>query len=384
MFKKFQIPHIIITITIICFNIIILTFPDLIISSTKKSLLLWFNNVIPSLYPFIILNNILKEMNGFKILGTITKPLSKLLFKHNSDGGVAFICGITSGYPLGGTVTADLLNKKLICEKSANYFIMFSNNAGPLFIVGTIGVTMFSNYKLGYFLLLNHILSSLLLGIILSFFKEKEDTPLPYNKQYKLESNKKFLNSISNSIINSNETILIIGGFIMFYSIIISILDVTNILDSLINIIVSFIPINKIQAKSIICGFFEMTTGISMLSKNISNLQIDLTIISGILSFGGLSIHGQTLSSVLKTNINVSNYFIGKTFHTVISMLMTYISYEFISFYSSIPTFTSNVTPFYYSNHYIYLFYIIFFILLLFSLLLKQKYEIPKKHVSTK
>ncbi len=375
MFKKNQLTYLIITITIICFNIIILIFPDLIVTATKNALLLWFNRVIPSLYPFIILNNVLKEVNGFKFLGIITKPFSKLLFKHSGNGSVAFISGITSGYPLGGLVTANLLEEKLISQNEANYFIMFTNNAGPLFVIGTIGITMFSNAKIGYFLLLNHIISSLFLGVLLSFFKKKQDKNLSCTKKNMLYWNKKnnnILQSINSSIVNSNETILIIGGFIMFYSIIIGILDATNILSFITKILVSNLPLNELQAKAIICGFFEMTNGINMLTKNISNLQLDLAIINAILSFGGLSIHGQTLTGILKTKIKVSNYFIGKFFHTILCSAMTYITYDFVNFQNAIPTFSTNTLPLNYNNSYIFYFYIIFFILILTSFIIKK------------
>ncbi len=379
MFKKNQLPYIIITITIICFNIIIISFPNSIISSTKNALLLWFNNVIPSLYPFIILNTILKEMNGFKILGSITKPITKILFKHNESGGVAFISGITSGYPLGGLVTANLLEKKLISLKEANYFIMFTNNVGPLFVVGTIGVTLFNNTQIGYFLLLNNIISSIMLGVLLSFFKKKQDKFSSCNNLLNIsneEKNKNLLFAISNSVISANETILIIGGFIMFYSIILNILEATKILNIFVDTTMLLIPfINGIQAKSIIYGFFEMTSGINLLSKNICDLQLDLTIINGILAFGGLSIHGQTLYGVLKTKIKVKNYFIGKFLHTIICMILTYISYNFVSFQESVPVFANSTLPFYYNKNYIYTFYITFFILLFISVLLKKKHK---------
>ncbi len=350
MFKKIRILYLIITITIICFNIIILSYPNIIITSTRNSLLLWVNNVIPSLYPFIILNNILKEVNGFKILGYITKPITRILFKHNENGGVALVSGITSGYPLGGLVTADLLEKKLISLKEANFLIMFVNNAGPLFVIGTIGVIMFNSPNIGYFLLGNQIISSIVLGVILSFFKKNKS----YNNKKEAFEKKNILDAISISVVNTNSTILLIGGFIIFYGIIISILNTLGIVDILISILITITPLNKYQSYALICGFFEMTTGISYLSKNITNLQIDLTIISAILAFGGLSIHGQTLTKVKKTKIKVKNYFIGKILHTLLAMIFTYTSYNLIDFLGYTPTFSGERIYFYYTNYYTY------------------------------
>lgn len=355
---------IIITITIICFNIIILTYPQLIINSTKKSLLLWFNNVIPSLYPFIILNNILKDSNGFYIIGNFIKPLTKFFFKHKEYGGIAFATGLISGYPLGGITTVDLLEKKLISLEEANFLIMFTNNAGPLFIIGTIGVSMFKNSKIGYFLLFVHILSAFFLGIFLSFFKKNKLSnnyiDSNYTKKNPHYTKKPLVEIISESILTGNSTILLIGGFIMFYGIIISILEVSNILTIFTKTIVVITNLNLQQATSLTLGFFEMTTGINYLVQNLSNSKIDLIILSGILSFGGLSIHGQTLSKIIKTKIKIKNYFFGKTLHSIFSMFFTYLFFDFFNFESSVPVFNSYITGTNKTNLLFYFFIILF------------------------
>ncbi len=373
MFRKFYISNLIITITIISFNITILINPNIIFNATKDALLLWFNNVIPSLFPFIILNNLLKEFNGFIILGEFFKPISSFLFKHKENGGIAFISGATSGYPLGGKVTADLYSQKLISKQEADYLIMFTNNAGPLFVVGTIGVAMFQNSNIGYFLLFNHILSAIVLGVILSWFK-----PSNLNIKNNITHNpskKNFTDAITTSVLNSNSTILLIGGFIIFYSIIVSILNAIGILNLIIHFLNFFLPFFTYnQLNAMLSGFFEMTTGINMIANDVSNLQIDLCVISGILAFGGLSIHGQTLSSIAKTDIKIKNYFIGKILHTALAVTMTYISYNFITIFNAEPTFNNisiNVSNSANST-YIYLFYFLV-ILITYILIIKKK-----------
>ena len=62
-----------------------------------------------------------------------------------------------SGYPLGAKLTCDLYNENKISKSEAQRILCFSNNSGPIFIIGTIGTQMLNNSALGYKLLAIHI-----------------------------------------------------------------------------------------------------------------------------------------------------------------------------------------------------------------------------------
>ena len=78
----------IISIIIIIFNILVILYPSEIITSAKNGLLLWFNNVIPSLLPFIIGTNLLTLTGCTKLIGLIIEPLTQKLFKISGSGAL--------------------------------------------------------------------------------------------------------------------------------------------------------------------------------------------------------------------------------------------------------------------------------------------------------
>ncbi len=341
--SKLQLLHfLIITITIISFNVIIINNPEVVVYSAKEGLLLWFNNVIPSLLPFIIFNNILKETNGFYLLGKFFTPFMKLFFSHSGLGGTAFIAGLSSGYPLGGKVLSELKDSNTINAHDANYLITFVNNAGPLFILGTIGVTMFHSTSIGYFLLVVHLLSAIINGIIMKhIFLQKKNTHrmlLNYNVKCSPISD-----VLSTSINNAMNTILLIGGYIIFYSVLSSIFTVIGLTSFLTSILTPILPfLAPYQIEGMLIGSLEMTTGIFYIAKNSTLLKTDLVVVSGLLAFGGFSIHGQTLSYTSKSNIKSVNYMLGKLSHCCIAIILTYFFAPTLNLDSSNFVFNNN------------------------------------------
>lgn len=60
-------------------------------------------------------------------------------------GGYAFIMGIISGYPVGAKIVTEFRKNGNCSRAEAERLLSFTNNSGPLFIIGTIGVSMFGN-----------------------------------------------------------------------------------------------------------------------------------------------------------------------------------------------------------------------------------------------
>lgn len=315
---------IIITIVFIFFNTLVIYNPTPIIQASKNGLLLWFNNVIPSLLPFIIFNNILRESNGFYFLSKLFgKPLSFLL-RISPISSVIYVIGCISGYPLGGKTVIDLYNNNSITKEEANHIILFCNNGSPIFIIGTIGVTLLKNSRLGLFLLLIHILSSFIIGFLLRFKINKVTQPYHYTKP-----NLTFLQVINNSVMTASSTILIIGCYIILFSVIISILDSCNIINYLAHTLNLLLHIDPNLSRSIIIGMLEMTNGINYLSSYPINI-VSICCTSFILGFGGICVHAQTLSN--NTCIDVPNYIRYKLFHGVVSCILSLLFYNSFMF----------------------------------------------------
>lgn len=148
--------------TIICtFILFLLLFSKNNLAAAKSGLLLWANSVLPSLLPFFIATEALGYTNVVRILGKFLNKFMRPIFNVPGEGAFALLMGIISGYPVGAKIVANLKEQKLCTDIEAERLLSFTNNSGPLFIVGTVGIGLFYNPSIGLILLSTHIFSSI-------------------------------------------------------------------------------------------------------------------------------------------------------------------------------------------------------------------------------
>ncbi len=62
----------------------------------------------------------------------------KPIFNVPGIGAYAFIMGIISGYPVGAKIVTEFRKNGECSKVEAERLLSFSNNSGPLFIIGTV------------------------------------------------------------------------------------------------------------------------------------------------------------------------------------------------------------------------------------------------------
>ena len=135
------------------------------IIAVKNGLTLWVNNVIPTLFPFFIATEILYNTSIINILSKILEKPVKNLFNVPGQGAFVLLMGTISGYPTGAKIVSNLKSQNILSKEEAERLISFTNNSGPLFILGTVGISLLSNKKIGYILLISHLISCIIVGI---------------------------------------------------------------------------------------------------------------------------------------------------------------------------------------------------------------------------
>lgn len=319
------------TIFVFLLTLFCILFPESMINSTKNGLSLWWKIVLPSLFPFLILSNLITKTAIPMVLGRLLNPLMKFVFDLPGISALPLFLGIVGGYPIGAKVTSDLRSNHQISKNIANRLISFTNNSGPLFITGAIGIGLYGNKQIGTLLLLSHYISALLIGLAFRFRKKNEYLDNETKKiDFKIITLKNLGTTLTDAVKNGVISVVLIGGFIVLFSIISNLLLETGVIYAISNLI--FKGLDKTASFSIISGFLEVTNGVNLISNaNISLLQ-KLIISSVLLGFGGFSIHMQTLSVISKTDIKISYYLIGKTLQGALSGVITYLALIYTNF----------------------------------------------------
>lgn len=257
-----------IPIIFLSFTFCLLIFSSNNLPAIKSGLSLWANSVVPSLFPFFVATELLMHTNIISQLGIFFNSFMQPLFNVRGEGAFAFIMGIISGYPIGAKIASNFRENNICSKEECERLLSFTNNSGPLFIIGTVGILMFKNTSVGILLFITHILACITVGIIFRFWKiHKSSFSYIKNVNY-ITSNKKTVSFsnlgeiLSESISSSISTIFIIGGFVVIFSSIISILKSSGILHiSSFGLypILNLFNIDTEFATPLISGFLEIT-----------------------------------------------------------------------------------------------------------------------------
>ena len=278
----------------------------IIYSSILYALNIWVNNLIPALFPFFIISDILINYNITEYIPKTIRNICKSIFNINDNMLTILILSMLSGFPSNARNTRTLYDKGLITLEEANHILIFSHFANPVFILTTVAVFFFNNQKVGIILLITHYFSNFILGIC---FRNK--IKLSNNSYALIDKSNNFGNVFIASIKKAIDTILLICG----------ILTIFLMLSSIVINVFSFNSYNAMLIK----GIFEITIGIEALSKLSISMLSKTVIASAFLAFGGISVHVQVLSQITGTKIKYIYFFVGRMYQMIISGVLTYI-----------------------------------------------------------
>ncbi len=331
-------------IIFIVFTLCLLIFSRSNLPAVKSGLTLWANSVVPSLFPFFVATELLMHTNIVSQLGLILNNYMKPLFNVRGEGSFAFIMGIISGYPVGAKIATNFRKNNICTKEECERLLSFTNNSGPLFIIGTVGILMFKNTTIGILLFITHILACISVGIIFRFWKKNKQSELYTSKNFSKINSKKEVNFsnlgevLAESITSSISTILLIGGFVVIFSSIISILQssgILNLISTVLSPIANFINIDLSFISGTLTGILEITNGINFISNIVCRkLSINIIITAFLLGFGGISVLLQVWSITSKTDLSIKPYLYGKIIQGFLAGFYTYVFINIFPFFN--------------------------------------------------
>lgn len=322
------------------FTCCLLIFSSQNLSAAKTGIYLWADSVLPALLPFFIATELLSYTYIIPILGKLLNKIMRPLFNVPGEGSFAFIMGIISGYPVGAKIVTTFREKNICTKEEGERLLAFTNNSGPLFIVGTVGISLIGDIKIGILLLITHILACITVGLLFRFWKTNSfrysESSTNFIPQTVTFSNLGEILRIS--IMNSINTVVMIGGFVVLFSVIISILQNTglnSLLASIFSPIFAVFHIPHDFFSGIITGIIELTNGVKDIAQiPIRNLNITIIIAAFLLGFGGISILLQVFSIISKSDVSIKPYILGKVLHGIFAAFYTFLILQFLPMFS--------------------------------------------------
>lgn len=249
--------------------------------------------------------------------------------------------GLASGYPMDAVITCKFRKNQLCTAVEAERLLSFTNTADPLFMFGAVAVGMFGMPELGATIALAHYISSFLVGVAFRFHGRSRDSYTQETRNIKgniiirafralynarQEDKRSTGQLLGDSVKSSMNTILLIGGFIIVFSVFIRIMTVVGITEVLTGVfatMLNLIGYSTNLAPSLVSGLLEIDLGTLAASQADAPLVQKVAIASAIIAWSGLSVHGQVASIVIESGIRMTPYMIGRLLHAILAAILT-------------------------------------------------------------
>lgn len=308
--------------------ILFLAFADVSVVSAKEAVSVFLYSVLPSLLPFFILSKMLLSSSLPGKMSNSLSPLMLPLFGVPGAGAAALIPGLLCGYPVGAAACADLRKNGHLTEVEAQRLSASTSNTGPFFVVGAVGAAFCRSTSAGIVLLATHIAAGLAVGILFRFKKPTQvrTPPLAPCETPPLAPRQNPKPNLGTAVAASVKDVANVGGYIVFFSVIIGIIRSTGVLATFGEI---FLGNNYKIFEGTISGMIEMTTGCGILAETGTELKVVMPFLAFIIGFGGLAVHAQIISILNKANIRAMPFVIGKISQGILASFFTYLILKF-------------------------------------------------------
>ena len=282
------------------FCVLLIMFPQYAAVSGKNALKMCAESLIPSLFPFMVLGNLLVSCGGGEVLGRWLSVPMKRIFGLGGACSLPVVVGLISGFPVGATVTAELVKSGEISRDEGERVLCLCNNPGPVFVLSTVSGMLGCGRAGGLVLWLSVTLSAIVSGLLFG-----RGAPSP--RRAVVPTYENGAGCVVSSVKKSVVSMLNVCGFITFFGVIVNIVSAGS--GKLTGVLAG--------------GILETATGCFKLS--LWNISEKLPIAAMILSWSGLSVHAQVAAAVDGSGISLGRYIRAKLVQAVASLRLLFL-----------------------------------------------------------
>lgn len=273
-------------ISVIAILLFLFLCPAQALAASRTGLHLWFDTLLPTLLPFMILSSILIRADLVRPLVSILAPFFRKTLMLSPGGTYAMLMGFLCGCPMGAKTVSDLLARGQITCQEAQYLLGFCNNISPSFIITFLVTEQLQRPALMVPTLVILYGAPLLYGILTNpsyrsscVVQTGADAKEPAHIKEPL-----CFGMVDSCILDGVITIIRLGGYVMLFAILAGALQV--------------LPIPE-RGKALLTAAAEVTNGIPAILK-VFPFPASFLCLMVTVSFGGMSAIAQTDSVIQK------------------------------------------------------------------------------------
>lgn len=274
--------------------------------SAAASLALCAQSVIPALFPFLVVSNLLLALGFGTVIAPYLSGFMTPLFQLPGAASSPLLLGLVGGYPIGAQTAVALYRRGDLTANEAQRLLTFCNNSNPVFLISVIGSGIFGSFRIGVYLWLIHILSALLTGLLFRGKRAEKQSQKPPAPTCEAVS---FSRALVEAVRSASFGMLSVCAFVVFFYVLAR----------------PFTSLNSPLGVTLI-GLTELFSLTPLLSAD----RFSFILASGCAGWGGLSVLCQTAAVLDGTDLTLRSCFLGKVTQGIVSALLAALIFPFL------------------------------------------------------
>lgn len=291
--------------------ILIAVKPEPYLGAAYRGWELFVGSVMPSLIPFAFATSFMTLSGSAEILFKLLSKPAKRLFSTTGAGGYVFAVSLISGYPIGAKTISELKKCGCIDDGALTGILAFGSTAGPLFILGSVGVKLLGDFKAGALIMLAHVLGSVINGAVFGRLNKPAYPVGEVKSSERLNAVKAFREALGNTV----SAALTVAACMILFNVAIQLLTETGIV-KIAGRVAEALGIPAGAGEGFVAGFVEITYGIKSLAGGLPIKQT-APLIAALVSFGGMSVQMQSMFFLDEAGVKGRVFFSLKVAQTI-------------------------------------------------------------------
>ena len=289
-----------------CF-ILVLRNSDAAIAYMGQGLTLCARTVIPSLFPFMVISELLVSSGAGEALGRLFSRVMRWLFGLSGAGASAVFLGSMCGFPVGARTAVGLLDRNAISKSECEHLLTFTNNPSSAFLITTVGASLYGNRRLGVVLYGTVLGCGLLVGFLAKFFLRRTSKPEEH-PHFPSGLHVGGVETFTAAVSRAATGMLTVCAYVVFFS------ALTGALGCAVGDTGHFGAVGY----TLLSGALEMTGGIS-LASTLTDREWGLILTAVFAGWSGISVHCQVMTLCAGRGLSFKPYLLAKAAQGILS-----------------------------------------------------------------
>ncbi len=296
-----------------CF-VLVLRNSDAAVEYMGRGLSLCARTVIPSLFPFMVISELLVSSGAGEAFGRLFSHVMRWIFGLSGAGVSAVFLGSMCGFPVGARTAVSLYDRNIISKQECEHLLTFTSSPGSAFLITAVGAGLFGNRRLGVILYAVVLGTAFFIGFLARFCLRGRGVPEAH-PHFPTGLHPGGVEMFTSAVSGAATSMLTVCAYVIFFS------AITGVLGTL-------APAGGGAAGetgfAVLCGILEMTGGISAAS-GLTARDAALVLTAAIAGWSGISVHCQIITLCGGRGLSFRPYIMAKAAQGVLSGLVMWV-----------------------------------------------------------